>query len=101
MPQVVEVAEKVLLVLLPAGPDERDFLTSRVNSHVSPDSVTKDSSLRFSRRGDLLLLLLLVPRGETEREGDAEKECSIALRFHLLKATACLLETLVLAAQGK
>jgi hypothetical protein len=49
----------------------------------------------------LLLLLLLVPRGETEREGDAEKECSIALRFHLLKATACLLETLVLAAQGK
>jgi hypothetical protein len=101
LPQVVEVAEKVLLVLLPAGPDERDFLTGRANSHVSPDSVTKDSSLRFSRRGDLLLLLLLVPRSETEREGDAKKECSIALRFHLLKATACSLETLILAAQGK
>jgi hypothetical protein len=95
----------VLLVLLPTGPDERDFFTGRLaNSHVSPLSVTKDSSLRFSRRGDLLLLLLLLglllPRGETAREGEAE-ECSIVQRFRLLKATACLLETLGLGAQGK
>jgi hypothetical protein len=121
LPQVGEVAEKeglwvwvgepmanvVLLVLLPTGPDERDFFTGRfANSHVSPLSVTKDSSLRFSRRGDLLLLLLLLglrlllPRGETAREGEAE-ECSIVQRFRLLKATACLLETLGLEAQGK
>ena len=51
---------EMLLVLLPTGPDERDFLTGRVNSHVSPDSVTKESSLRFSRRELLLLLLLLL-----------------------------------------
>jgi hypothetical protein len=77
----------VLLAILP-GPDERDFLTGRENSHVSPDSVKKDSSLRFSRGGDmLLLLLLLLPRGETAREGEAE-ECSIVQRFRLLKATA-------------
>jgi hypothetical protein len=94
----------VLLVLLPTGPDERDFLMGRVICHTSPLSVT-NSSLRFSRRGDLLLLLLLLlglllPRGETAREGVAE-ECSIVQRFRLLKATACLLETLGLGAQGK
>jgi hypothetical protein len=81
----------VLLVLLPTGPDERDFFTGRVNSHVSPDSVTKDSSLRFSRREMLLLLLLLLLK--TARGGEAE-ECSIVQRFRLLKATACVLETL-------
>ena len=64
----------LLLVLLPTGPDERDFFTGLLegNSHVSPDSVTKDSSLRFSRRGLLLLLLLLgllLPRGDTARGG--------------------------------
>ena len=88
----------VLLVLLPTGLDKRDFFTGLLegNSHISPDSVTKDSSLRFSRRG----LLLLLPEGETAREGEAE-ECSILQRFRLFKATACVLETLVLETQGK
>lgn len=93
----------LLLVLLPTSPDERDFFTGLLegNSHVSPDSVTKDSSLRFSRRGLLLLLLLLLlPEGETAREGEAE-ECSIVQRFRLLKATARVLEILVLETQGK
>lgn len=91
-----------MLVLLPTGPDERDFFTGLLegNSHVSPDSVTKDSSSRFSRRGLLLLLLLLLPEGETAREGEAE-ECSIVQRFRLLKATARVLEILVLETQGK
>ena len=74
---------KLVLAVKP-GPDERGFLTGRSNSHVSPLSVTKDSSLRFLS----LLLLLLLPRGETAREGEAE-ECSIVRRFRLLKATAC------------
>jgi hypothetical protein len=91
------MANVVLLVLLPTGPDERDFFTGRLaNSHVSPLSVTKDSGLRFSRRGDLLLLLLLGLGLRTAREGEAE-ECSIVQRFRLLKATACLLETLELS----
>jgi hypothetical protein len=101
---VGEPRAKLVLVLLP-GPDDRGFFTGRLaKCQRSPLSVTYESSLRFSRRGDLLLLLLLLglllPRGETAREGEAE-ECSIVQRFRLLKATACLLETLGLGAQGK
>jgi hypothetical protein len=81
LPRVGEVAEKVLLVLLPAGPDVRDFLKGRISQR-SPLSVKKDSTLRFSRRG-LVLLLLLLPGGETEREEEAEIECSIVTTLSL------------------